>query len=61
LPEHVPAKLAQQHQTLAPGYFREGPVVDKTGLTQAYDFSLTWITQQQRDAGEDGRLGRVPS
>jgi uncharacterized protein (TIGR03435 family) len=49
-----PAQLAQQLQTLAPGYFREGPVVDKTGLKDAYDFTLAWITQQQRDAGEDG-------
>jgi len=48
------AQLAQQLQTLAPGYFREGPVVDKTGLTQLYDFTLAWITQQQRDAGEEG-------
>jgi uncharacterized protein (TIGR03435 family) len=48
------AQLAQQLQTLAPGYFREGPVVDQTGLTQSYDFTLGWITQQQRDAGQDG-------
>jgi uncharacterized protein (TIGR03435 family) len=50
----TPAQLAQQLQTLAPGYFREGPVVDQTGLTESYDFPLEWITQQQRDAGEDG-------
>jgi uncharacterized protein (TIGR03435 family) len=49
-----PTQLAQQLQTLAPGYFREGPVIDKTGLTAAYDFTLAWITQQQRDEGEDG-------
>ena len=49
-----PAQLAQQLQTLAPAYFREGPVMDKTGITRAYDFTLEWITQQQRDAGEDG-------
>ncbi|MBZ5676382.1 MAG: TIGR03435 family protein [Acidobacteriia bacterium] len=48
------AQLAQQLQTLAPGYFREGPVVDQTGLTQSYDFTLAWITLQQRDAGQDG-------
>jgi uncharacterized protein (TIGR03435 family) len=29
-------------------------VVDTTGLKDAYDFSLAWITQQQRDAGEEG-------
>ncbi len=47
-------QFAQQLQTLAPGYFREGPVVDNTGLGNNYDFQLAWITQQQRDAGEDG-------
>ncbi|HYK59774.1 MAG TPA: TIGR03435 family protein [Bryobacteraceae bacterium] len=50
----TPAQLAQQLQTLAPGYFREGPVVDKTSLTQVHDFTLEWITQQQREAGEEG-------
>ena len=25
-----------------------------TGLGQNYDFTLDWITQQQREAGEDG-------
>lgn len=50
----TPAQLAQQLQTLAPGYFTEGLVVDKTGLTGVYDFTLEWITQQQRLAGEDG-------
>src|SRR5215471_10703555 len=34
------AQLAQQLQALAPAYFREGPVVDRTGLTGAYDFRL---------------------
>ena len=29
----TPAQLAQLLQTLAHGYFREGPVVDKTSLT----------------------------
>ena len=48
------AQLAQQLQTLSPAYFPDGPVVDKTGLTQTFTFTLEWITQQQRDAGEDG-------
>jgi len=48
------AQLAQQLPTLAPAYFREGPVVDQTGLPQSYDFPLAWITMQQRDAGQDG-------
>lgn len=50
----TPAQLAQQLQTLSPAYFREGPIVDKTGLTDAYTFSLNWITLQQRDDGQDG-------
>jgi uncharacterized protein (TIGR03435 family) len=48
------AQLAQQLQTLAPAYFRETPVVDRTGLTQAYDFTLGWLTLAQLDAGEQG-------
>jgi uncharacterized protein (TIGR03435 family) len=50
----TPAQLAQQLQTLSPAYFREGPIVDKTGVTEVYDFTLNWITTQQRAAGEDG-------
>ena len=50
----TPAQLAQQLQTLSPAYFREGPIVDQTGLTQSYDFMLEWITTQQRDAGQEG-------
>ena len=47
-------QLAQQLSTLAPGYFREGPVVDRTGLTGAYDLRLEWMMQQQLDAGMTG-------
>lgn len=50
----TPAQLAQQLQTLSPAYFPEGPVVDQTGITQVYDFTLEWITQQQRLEGEEG-------
>jgi len=46
--------LAQQLQTLAPGYFREGPIVDKTGLKGIYDLNLEWIRIQERDAGAGG-------
>ena len=48
------AQLAQQLPTLAPGYFREGPVVDRTGLTGTYDLRLEWMLQQQLDAGGSG-------
>jgi uncharacterized protein (TIGR03435 family) len=48
------ADIAQQIQTLAPGYFRDGPIVDMTNLKGVYDFSLEWITVQQAEAGIDG-------
>jgi uncharacterized protein (TIGR03435 family) len=48
------AQLAQQLQTLAPAYFREGPIVDRTGLTGAYDLRLEWMMLQQLDAGMSG-------
>jgi uncharacterized protein (TIGR03435 family) len=48
------AQFAQQLQTLAPAYFRDAPVVDHTGLTKTYDFSLEWLTRAQLDAGEQG-------
>jgi uncharacterized protein (TIGR03435 family) len=48
------AQLAQQLQTLAPAYFKDAPVVDRTGLTQTYDFTLGWITLAQLAAGEPG-------
>jgi uncharacterized protein (TIGR03435 family) len=48
------AQLAQQLQSLAPGYFRAGPIVDRTGLTGAYDLRLEWMMQQQLDAGMSG-------
>jgi uncharacterized protein (TIGR03435 family) len=47
-------ELAQQLQTLSPAYFPDGPVVDTTGLTGVYDFTLQWITLQQRAEGQDG-------
>lgn len=49
------ADIAQQVQALAPGYFREGPIVDLTGLKGVYDFTLEWVT-----AG-DARNGAQPS
>src|SRR3984885_5769087 len=48
------ADIAQQIQTLAPGYFREGPIVDMTNLNGLYDFSLEWITVQQSEQGVNG-------
>jgi uncharacterized protein (TIGR03435 family) len=47
-------QLAQQIQALAPGYFREGPVVDRTGLTGAYDLKLEWIRVQEATEGKPG-------
>jgi len=48
------AQLAQQLQTLAPGYFRDGPIVDSTGLTGTFDLHLEWMMQQQLEAGLNG-------
>jgi uncharacterized protein (TIGR03435 family) len=46
--------IAQQLQALAPGYFRDGPVVDLTGLKGVYDFKLEWITRAEANEGSDG-------
>src|SRR5262245_58806981 len=44
-------QLAQQLPALAPAYFREGPVVDRTGLTGTYDARLEWRTLAEIEAG----------
>ena len=41
-------------QALAPGYFRDGPVVDLSGLKGVYDFKLEWITAGQANNGSPG-------
>jgi uncharacterized protein (TIGR03435 family) len=48
------ADIAQQLQALAPGYFRDGPVVDLTGLNGLYDFKIEWINRGQADNGSPG-------
>ena len=48
------AQLAQQLQTLAPAYFTDGPIVDRTGLTGTYDLRLEWMMLQQLEAGMTG-------
>ncbi len=48
------ADIAQQVQTLAPGYFRDGPIIDLTGLKGTYDFKLEWITRVEANQGSDG-------
>jgi len=47
-------QLAQQLQSLSPAYFREGPIVDRTGLTGTYDLHLEWMLLAQLDAGLSG-------
>lgn len=46
--------IAQQLQALAPGYFRDGPVIDKSGLKGVYDFKLEWITNGEANSGSPG-------
>jgi uncharacterized protein (TIGR03435 family) len=48
------AALAVQLQTLAPGYFRDGPVLDRTGLKGKYDLRLEWIRVQEYNEGAKG-------
>jgi uncharacterized protein (TIGR03435 family) len=48
------SQLAQQLQSLAPAYFREGPVVDRTGLSGSFDARLEWMLLQQLEAGMTG-------
>ena len=48
------ADIAQQLQALAPGYFRDGPVVDSSGLKGVYDFKLEWITNVEAANGSPG-------
>ena len=48
------ADIAQQVMALAPGYFRDAPVVDLTGLNGIYDFKLEWITAIEANNGSPG-------
>lgn len=48
------ANVAQQLQALAPGYFTDGPILDKSGLKGVYDFKLEWITKVEANNGSDG-------
>ncbi len=48
------AQIGQQLQALAPGYFTEGPILDKSGLKGVYDFKLEWVTRVEINNGSDG-------
>lgn len=48
------ADIAQQAMALAPGYFRDAPIVDLTGLKGVYDFKLEWITAAEDRNGSPG-------
>ncbi len=48
------ADIAQQLQALAPGYFRDGTVVDMSNLKGVYDFKLEWITAGEANNGSPG-------
>ena len=54
------ANIAQQLQSLAPGYFTEGPILDKSGLKGVYDFKLEWITAVEANNGSDGPTFSTP-
>jgi uncharacterized protein (TIGR03435 family) len=47
------ARMAQAIQRLGPSYF-DKPVVDLTGLTGIYDFSVEWVTRASLDNGGGG-------
>jgi uncharacterized protein (TIGR03435 family) len=47
-------QLAAQLQSLAPAYFRDGPIVDQTGLSGAFDLRLEWRTVAEIEAGITG-------
>jgi uncharacterized protein (TIGR03435 family) len=49
------AQLAQQLPALAPAYFREGPVVDRTGLTGTFDLRLEWRRVDELQNGATGQ------
>jgi len=49
----APARMAQAIQSLAPGYF-DKPVVDATGLTGVYDFSVEWAMKPFVENGGEG-------
>jgi uncharacterized protein (TIGR03435 family) len=49
------AQLAQQLPSLAPAYFREGPVVDRTGLTGTFDARIEWRMLAEIEAGASGQ------
>ncbi|HEY2383546.1 MAG TPA: TIGR03435 family protein [Terriglobia bacterium] len=49
------AQLAQQLPALAPAYFREGPVVDHTGLTGSFDIRLEWRRLDELQNGASGK------
>jgi uncharacterized protein (TIGR03435 family) len=46
-------RVAQAIQGLGPGYF-DKPVVDLTGLTGVYSFSVEWVTKALLQNGGDG-------
>ncbi|MEI9814535.1 MAG: TIGR03435 family protein [Acidobacteriota bacterium] len=47
-------QFAQQLQSLGPAYFREGPIVERTGLTGNYDLRLEWRLLSELEAGMTG-------
>jgi uncharacterized protein (TIGR03435 family) len=48
-------QFARQLAGLAPAYFREGPVVDNTGLAGTFDLRLEWRTLGEIESGVNGQ------
>jgi uncharacterized protein (TIGR03435 family) len=49
--------LADTLPGLAPGYVRDTPVVDQTGLKGSYEFKLDWTPAGRLNASPDGTAG----
>lgn len=47
-------QFAQQLQSLGPAFFRDGPIVERTGLTGTYDMRLEWRLLAEIEAGMTG-------
>lgn len=47
-------QLSKQLQSLSPAYFRDGPIVNRTGIEGTFDVHLEWMLLGQLEAGMSG-------